>query len=296
MLDTQRTLAALIVLLAMTVLCPAFAAAPPPRTAPVVLGLWPGLVPGEQKSGVGEATVSGGVTRLTNVFTPRLLLFRPKNSPPNRPAVVVLPGGGYSILAQDLEGTEVAQWLNSLGYVAAVLDYRVPDNREGAFQDAQRAVSLLRSRARQFGVDPHRLGILGFSAGGHLAARTAAGSAARSYPAVDAADAASCRPDFALLIYPAYLLDPNGQPSAQVVPHAGMPPMFLTQTKDDPYLDVPGYADALRQAGVPAKCVIYDKAGHGYGLRLPASAPAHRWSEEAAKWLRAQTAAEGAGA
>ena len=276
----------LLFLLAILVLAPPALS----DASPTVVNVWPGPAPGETASQTGTSKTEGGVTRMTDVTQPQLLVFRPEGKGP-RPAVMVCPGGGYGILATDLEGTEVAHWLNGLGYVAAVLHYRVPGKREGANQDAQRALSLLRSRAGEFGIDPKRLGVLGFSAGGHLAARLAAGYAQRAYPAMDAVDQTSCRPDFALLIYPAYLMDKDsGRPAPGVQPQSNMPPMFLMQTLDDSYLDVPAYAKALGAAGVESRAVTYEKGGHGYGLRLPADQPAHAWANEAAAWLRQHTA------
>ena len=202
---------------------------------------------------------------------------------------MVCPGGGYSILALDLEGTEIAQWLNGLGITAAVLEYRVPNKRDAALGDAQRALSLLRAQSRAFGIDPHRLGILGFSAGGHLAARLSVGSAVRAYAPMDAIDRANDRPDFTLLIYPAYLLDGAGRIAPEVKPHSGMPPTFLVQTMDDPYLDAPEYASALEEVGVQTRAAFYAAGGHGYGLRAPKDKPMHEWSDEAAAWLLRQT-------
>ena len=244
-------------------------------TVPLTRNLWPGLAPGETTSDPGQVDPDhgGNVTRLTHVTCPQLLVYGLAGKS-SHPAVLVCPGGAYSILAADLEGSEVAQWLNTLGYVAVVLHYRVPDKREAAFQDVQRAMSVLRSRSKEFGIDPNHLGVLGFSAGGHLSARLAV------------TDKANCRPDFALLIYPAYLIDKaTGQPAPEVAPHAGMPPMFLMQTEDDPLFDVPAYAAALEKAGAPTRCVIYPTGGHGYGLRLAPDQPAHAWPAEAAAWL-----------
>lgn len=226
------------ILLCLTVLfglliAPALAA----ESSPTVINVWPGLAPGETTSQTGTSTTQGGVTRMTDVTQPQLLVFQPEGKGPH-PAVMICPGGAYGILATDLEGTEVAHWLNGLGFVAAVLHYRVPNKREGADQDAQRALSLLRSRASEFGIDPNRLGVMGFSAGGHLSARLATGFAQRAYPPIDAVDSVSCRPDFALLIYPAYLADKAGGIAPEVKPQAGAPPMFLAQTADDPYLSV----------------------------------------------------------
>jgi acetyl esterase/lipase len=256
--------------------------------APETIDVWPGLAPGEQTKDTGKITGGPNDRHVTDITQPQLAIFRASGAGPH-PAVMVCPGGGYQYLTTTKEGTDVAQWLNTLGFTAAVLYYRVPNNRLGAYQDGQRALSVLRSRATEFGIDPARLGVLGFSAGGHLAARLAVNAGPRSYPAVDADDTASCRPDFAVLVYPAYLIDKaTGQPAPEVAPHAGMPPMFLTQTRDDPYLDAPAYAAALRQAGVPTTAMIYDKGGHGYGLRLPATDAAHEWPAEAAAWLEKQ--------
>jgi acetyl esterase/lipase len=270
----------ILAMLCLCLLVPAFA-----QEKTVTFPIWPHFAPGETTMNTGQSTTSGGVTRLTDVTSPQMTVY-PLAHAKNMPAVIVFPGGGYSILATDLEGSEIAQWLNSLGFVAAVLDYRVPNNRDGAYQDAQRAVSVLRARAKEFEIDPKRLGVIGFSAGGHLAARLTSNLGVRTYTPVDKADRESDAPDFTLLVYPAYLIDAKtGQPSPEVTPRTGMPPMFLAQTRDDPYLDAPAYAAALEAVDVPTKCMIYPKGGHGYGLRLPATDAAHAWSTEAATWL-----------
>lgn len=242
----------------------------------MTIDVWPGLAPGETTRDTGTSETTDGVTRRTGITQPRLLLYPAAGHGPH-PAVLVCPGGGYSISAMDLEGTEVAHWLNGLGFTAAVLEYRVPGKRDGAFQDGQQALTLLRSHAKELGIDPHHLGVLGFSAGGHLCARLACAS-----------EPSPARPDFAALIYPAYLLDAAGLPAPEVKPHAGMPPLFLTQTQDDPYLDAPAYAAALRDAGVSTTAAFYSQGGHGYGLRLPPHEPAHAWAAEAAEWLKQQ--------
>lgn len=270
-----RLLSVLLLVLSLMTLLPAAQAAPP-EAAPTVIDVWPGLAPGETTREPGTSETSGGVTRLGAVTQPRLLLFPAAGKGPH-PAVMVCPGGGYSMLSMDLEGSEVAHWLNGLGFTAAVLQYRVPGKREGAFQDGQQALTLLRSRAKELGIDPRHLGVLGFSAGGHLSARLACASGPRE-----------ARPDFAALIYPAYLLDAAGLPALEVKPHAGMPPMFLMQTQDDQYLDAPAYSTALRDAGVSTTTAFYAHGGHGYGLRLPPDTPAHAWAAEAAAWLKLQ--------
>ena len=258
------------------------------NVTPITVDVWPGLAPGETTRDVGKTEKSGGILRMSDVTRPQLLVFAAPGAG-SHPAVMVCPGGGYSILALDLEGTEIAQWLNGLGITAAVLEYRVPDKREAALADAQRALSLLRSRSRAFGIDPRRLGVLGFSAGGHLAARLSVGSAVRAYAPIDAVDRADDRPDFTLLLYPAYLLDGAGRIAPEVKPHTEMPPTFLTQTMDDPFLDAPEYASALEAVGVQTRGAFYAAGGHGYGLRATQDKPVHEWPDEAAAWLRRLT-------
>ncbi|HEY3285229.1 MAG TPA: family 43 glycosylhydrolase [Armatimonadota bacterium] len=259
--------------------------------APLVMKVWPGLAPGEQTSepGKGITNDQDHITRWENVTGPELFIYQPKGKGPH-PAVLVCPGGGYAILATDLEGSEIAGWLNSLGYVAAVLHYRVPNKRDGAFQDAQRALSTLRARAEEWSINPKQIGVLGFSAGAHLSARLSANYSQRAYAPVDAMDQASCRPDFTVLIYPAYLADPKtAKVSPEVLPHAGMPPIFQVQTQDDPILCAPWYARALQEAAIPNRCVIYQAGGHGYGLRMGPETPLNGWPQEAAEWLWEQT-------
>ncbi len=260
-------------------------AAPAATTTVILLDVWPDLAPGETTRDVGKMEKSGDVLRVSDVTRPQLLIF-PAPGTGLHPAVMVCPGGGYSILALDLEGTEIARWLNGLGITAAVLEYRVPDKREAALGDGQRALSLLRARSQTFGIDPHRLGVLGFSAGGHLAARLSVGSPTRAYTPIDTVDRADDRPDFTLLLYPAYLLDGAGRIAPEVKPHAGMPPTFLMQTMDDSFLDAPEYASALEAVGVPARSAFYAVGGHGYGLRAPKEKPVHEWPDEAAAWLQ----------
>jgi acetyl esterase/lipase len=268
-----------------------------------VLDLWPGLAPGEQGN-VGEekdttkATdqlIAGRrVIRLGNVSKPRLSLYRPAKDKDTGAAVLVCPGGGYHILAMDLEGTEVCEWLNAMGVTAALLKYRVP-KREGLerhvapLQDAQRALGLLRSRAKEFGLDPRRLGALGFSAGGHLIAALASSTSPRAYPAVDEADAVSCRPDFNLVIYPGYLVlkEEGDRINPSVAVTSNHPPTFLVMSQDDPVRveNAVLYYLALKQAGVPSELHVYPTGGHGYGLRRTEQFVT-TWPDRAADWLR----------
>jgi acetyl esterase/lipase len=262
--------------------------------APEVLPLWPGLAPGETAEiGAEHDTTSdsdglvGGkrVMRTGNVSKPTLTIYRPHPSKDTGAAVVVCPGGGYSILAMDLEGTEVCQWLNSIGVTAALLKYRVP-SREGlekhaaAFQDAQRAVGLVRANAERWGIDVKRIGILGFSAGGHLAATLNSDVGERRYAPVDAADALSCHPDFAILVYPAYL----GELAIPV--RSG--PTFLATAFDDPLVPasgVMGYATRLQEAGVPVEVHVYPSGGHGFGLRESVHFVSS-WPARVGDWMR----------
>jgi acetyl esterase/lipase len=211
-------------------------------------------------------------------------------------AVVVFPGGGYNILAIDLEGTEVCDWLTSRGITCVLLKYRVPGVKSGpyricptALEDAQRTVGLVRFHAAEWRIDPHRIGVLGFSAGGHMAAAMSTHFEKRSYAAVDAADKESCRPDFAVALYPGHLAVPETHfalnPDIQVSRHT--PPTFLLQAEDDPVDPVENslvYHAALRKAGVSAEMHLYVKGGHAFGLRRTES-PITGWPPLVETWL-----------
>lgn len=275
------------------------------KADPEPIALWPGPAPGE-KGEIGEekdmtppaqrVPPEKAVVRLGNVSRPTITLFRPSKDRDTGAAVVVCPGGGYSILAYNLEGSEVCAWLNSLGVTGVLLKYRVParaglEKHTAPLQDAQRALGIVRRRAKEWGIDPKRIGILGFSAGGHLSAAASTNYETRTYPPVDDADRESCRPDFTLLIYPAYLAAKNDvthlSPELKVT--AGTPPAFVTMTQDDPVHveNAFAYALALKAAGVPAELHTYPKGGHGYGLRPSPNAVSH-WPDRAAEWLTAQ--------
>jgi acetyl esterase/lipase len=216
-------------------------------------------------------------------------------------ALVVFPGGGYQILAIDLEGTEVCEWLTSTGITCVLLKYRVPgaglSPKSGAYpsspmalEDAQRTLGLVRFRATEWHIDPHRIGVLGFSAGGHLVAAISTNFKKRLYPAVDAADAESCRPDFALALYPGHLREHTSTP-LELNPYVPVtretPPTFLLQAEDDPVDDVTNslvYFAALKKAGVTAEMHLYARGGHAFGLR-PTNAPITGWTTLARSWL-----------
>jgi acetyl esterase/lipase len=253
-----------------------------------VFPVWPGLAPNETQFNVGRDQMDEGGTFLlrTDVSAPEIVIYDFEDGV-KRPTVMVCPGGGYEILAIAHEGSEIARWLNSLGYTAAVLHYRVPGKPDAAMADAQRALSLLRSHSDDFGIDPTRCGAIGFSAGGHLAARLAVAGKERSYEPVDAVDDHACAPDFAMLIYPGRLVDKiTGKVRQDVSPNGDMPPIFQAQTEDDIHYCTTAYAAFLDEAGVKNSNKIYKTGGHGYGLRMSSVVPASKWPEDAAAWLK----------
>jgi acetyl esterase/lipase len=271
----------------------------------LVVRLWPGTAPGdkeqlgpEQDQTKPKDDLVGGkrLIRLGNVSEPSISLYQPPTAKRTGTAVVVCPGGGYQILAMDLEGTEVCDWLNSAGVTAVLLKYRVPkrpglEKHTAALQDAQRAIGLVRSRAAEWGIDSNRIGILGFSAGGHLAALASNQFEPRSYPTVDQADSISCRPDFTVLIYPAYLT--VKEQADRVAPELNLgsntPPTFIAMAEDDPIRVETAlyYAAGLKKANVPFELHVYPTGGHGYGLRSSKDLVT-TWPQRAADWMRSR--------
>lgn len=257
-------------------------------SAQTVINVWPeGKMPGKgAKEPEAERPSKDGFHRITNVSTPTLTLFQTKradNSP--APAIIVCPGGGYSYCVVDKEGSEIAAWLNQHGISALVLKYRTPNNREGAFQDVQRALGLTRANAAEWKIDPKRLGVIGFSAGGNVAAKSSAPVEARSYAAIDDADKQSCRPDFAILVYPAYLDDKAGHVSPDLNLKASIPPTLIVHSDDDKTHVVGSkiYHDALNAAKIAHEFKLYPTGGHGYALHCERDAKV--WPEDALKWL-----------
>ncbi|MEM7014480.1 MAG: alpha/beta hydrolase [Verrucomicrobiota bacterium] len=255
-----------------------------------VVDVWPeGKMPGEGASEPeAEVPRNDGFTRITNISNPTLTLFpaAAENGKP-APAMIICPGGGYRYVVMDKEGTHVAEWLNSVGITALLLKYRTPNNREGALQDIQRAVSLVRAKADAWQIDPKKVGVVGFSAGGNVAAKASTKFDDRSYPAIDEVDQQSCRPDFAILVYPAYLLDKeNGGVSSDLNLEAKIPPTLIVHSEDD-QRHVPGsrvYQGALEKAGIDHAFKLYKTGGHGYGLN--STGEAKIWPEDAAAWLK----------
>ena len=263
--------------------------------------LWPGPAP-DAAAAPGPETRKGWVT---NVTRPTMTVYAPKGRNTGA-AVVVIPGGGFQALAMDLEGTEVCDWLTSRGITCVLLKYRVPsipyvwpcdcrpDNLRistPSLEDAQRALRLVRLHAAQWGIDPHRVGVLGFSAGGYLVAEVSTSFKARLYAPVDAADRQSARPDFAIAIYPGHLslarnsiaLNPNID--RQITPQT--PPTFLLQNEDDHVdrvEDALSYYMGLKKAGVAVELHAYAQGGHGFGLREK-KLPVSGWPRLVEKWL-----------
>src|SRR5580700_2990580 len=273
---------------------------PPPGHT--TLAVWPQSAPGapanpapEVDTTTAKDNVIAGrpVVRLGNVSAPTLALYAPRAKNTGA-AVVVFPGGGYRILAIDLEGTEVCDWLSSAGITCVLLKYRVPDTgpypkSSAALQDAQRALGIVRSHAADWHIDPDRIGVLGFSAGAHLAAALSTHFDQRLYDPIDAADALSCRPDFAVIVYPGYLAvaEQNFAPNAEIHVTEKTPPSFIVQAEDDPVHveNSAVYFLALKNAKVPAEMHLYALGGHGHGLRRT-ELPVTGWPPLVEAWLR----------
>ncbi len=255
-----------------------------------VVDVWPaGKMPGQAATQPeGEMPAKGdGYHRVTNVSVPTLTIFAAKRAGGSgvAPAMIVCPGGGYSYLVVDKEGSEIAGWLNGQGITALVLKYRVPHNREGALQDVERAIRVTRAHAGEWGIDPKRVGVMGFSAGGNLAAKVSTQFGKRSYAAVDGADREGCRPDFAVLVYPAYLED-QGKLTGDVDMTARIPPTLIVHNEDDKTFAGGSklYHAALDAAGDTNELLMYATGGHGYGLHCTGEAKA--WPGDARAWLK----------
>ncbi len=249
----------------------------------------------------GIAPMRDDIIRMENVSVPQIIVACPPKAAKPTPAVVVCPGGGYAILAWNHEGIDIAQWLKGKGIATVVLKYRVPECRDAALADAQRALRWIRANAAAFNVDPAKVGIMGFSAGANLAVRAATAFRHPIYAAVDEIDAQSCRPDFQMAIYPWDLLERN-DPSDPWKGHHGLsirqndypvgkdtPPAFIMQSEDDPCAVETslGYFKALKDAGVSARLHVFERGGHGghgYGIRT-LGCPTDAWPALAESWL-----------
>lgn len=265
--------------------------------------IWPGTAPDAQPVAAPEndTTKTNLVAgkpwiEVDNVSQPTMTVYSPKGTNTGV-AVVVFPGGGYMCLAIDLEGTEICDWLTSRGITAVLLKYRVPVKRVGlyaesslALEDAQRTIGLIRFHAADLHIDPHKIGVIGFSAGGHMVTSVSTHFNKRSYPVVDAADKESCRPDFAIALYPGHLWKDNKNfklnPNVSVT--SNTPPTFLLQAEDDPVDNVNNslvYYMALKKAGVPVEMHLYAQGGHAFGLRRT-KFPITEWPRLVETWMR----------
>lgn len=275
----------------------------------LVIELWPGAAP-EEPGSIGpervrmsprlerkQVEVTVPTRMITAVTKPTLTIYSPMTIANNGTAVLIFPGGGYWDLYWELEGEEVAAWLNSLGVTGVIVKYRVPrrpDDVQGEparrpLQDAQRAMRLVRHRAAEFGIDPNRIGVIGFSAGGHLAIAAATGFEKRTYEPVDDLDRISSRPDFSIAAYSGYL---KAKDSDELAPGlsvpAGTPPVFLVHGNDDiispPEHSVVMYL-ALKRAGIPAELHVYANTTHDFGVR-PSVRPFGQWTDACARWMK----------
>ncbi|MBC2667534.1 alpha/beta hydrolase [Novosphingobium piscinae] len=282
------------------------------------IDLWPGGAPGMPSPApveqVEERAPDAVMTdrSVTGIARPRMVVFRPDR--PNGAAVLITPGGGYRLVVIDKEGYELGRWLAARGFTAFVLFYRLPGEgwarpADVPLADAQRALRLIRHRARDFAIDPERVATMGFSAGGHVCADLAARFAARVYDPVDAADRLSARPLCAAPIYPVVSMDPavahagsrlkllGPAPTAEAeAAHspdrtltAAAPPHFLLHAEDDPTVPVENtlrLRAALRAAGVPVETHLFTHGGHGFGLRQTVGKPVEAWPELWRAWVR----------
>ncbi len=265
-----------------------------------IVDVWPGVAPGETTKDVGtklpmRATEQPPATRVGSITFPTLSFYEPPPEKRNGAVMLIMPGGGYNYVVVDKEGSEIAEWLNTQGITGVVLRYRTKDKStpmwQRPLQDAQRSLSLIRAQAAEQKYHPQRIGVIGFSAGGNLAALATTRFGHRAYDTVDAIDETSSRPDFAMLIYPWKLLDESTQQlSADFPITAQTPPTFLIHTHDDGSTSMGSiwFYARLKELKIPAELHVYQAGGHGYGLRPVTGTAIHKWVEPAAEWLKVQ--------
>ena len=251
-----------------------------------VIKLWPKDAASQGVEGMGtpKPNRGDGHIRLTDITQPSLRYFPAPATKNPGPAVILCPGGGYVSLVTT-KMTPIAEWLNGHGISAFMLIYRAPKKRKDAFQDIQRAVRIVRSRASEWNVDPGRIGVMGSSAGGHLAARVSTGFDIKTYQEVDKLDAVSCKPDFTVLLYPAYM-NKGKELSKDFTVSNKISPTLIVTAKDDGFF--PGsliYANALKEAGASVRVHFFEKGGHGFSLR-PKEHPLSTWPDLCLQWLR----------
>ena len=271
------------------------------------ISVWPDLAPGETSNNPGETQPFRQgevppVTRVVKIRKPSMDVFLPAHGATGV-GVLILPGGGFGKVVTDKEGSEAAVWLNRLGIAAFVLRYRTSEATPKTeppwrrpLQDAQRALRIIRSDAEKLGVHPEKLGVLGFSAGGQVAAILHTREGKSDYDTIDEIDKLPCRPDFSLLIYPWNVLDrKTGDLPSNIRPAASSPKAFIVHTHDDRSSSLGSvliYA-GLKKHNVPAELHVYANGGHGYGMRAVKGSEIHTWPARATEWLRANGLAGG---
>ena len=267
-----------------------------------VIDVWPDLAPGESTKNTGETlprrpNENPPATRVARITKPTLHIYNPPEGKANGTAVVILPGGGYNYVVTDKEGSEAAEWLNGLGITAFVLHYRTKP-KEGwgddpawlrPVQDGQRAISYIRQDAKKLGVSSDRIGVIGFSAGGQAAAMIATRFEKRDYKAADKTDDVSCRPDFAVLVYPWRIADEKaGGLIKEVTVTKDTPPTLLIHAHNDSATSLSSiyFYTAMKKLRLPCELHIYETGGHGYGMRPVKGSQIHTWPNRATDWLK----------
>ncbi len=261
--------------------------------------VWPNLAPGETTRLAGETlpyrkTEVPPVTRVVNISRPTFTVHLAEK--PTGSAVVILPGGGFGKVVPDKEGTEAAKWLNDLGISAFVLSYRTTTGNESPgwvkpLQDVQRTLALVRSNADRWGLKQDQIGLVGFSAGGQIAARLLSDEGKLTYDSIDDVDTVSHRPDFALLIYPWNIYDPRSNILVEGVSVSkDCPPTFLAHTGDDRSSSLGSvlFYAGLKRQGIASELHVYGNGGHGYGLRDVDGSQISTWTNHAGHWLGTQ--------
>lgn len=278
------------------------------------LNLWPGLPPLQKESAQQEKSVKEGIVRISNVQTPSIEVYLPTQQIATGEAVVIFPGGGYGILAYDWEGTDFAKWLNSQGIAGIVVKYRLPlstsltDRKEVPLLDAQRAIRLVRQHAEPWHINPNQVGVMGFSAGGHLASTLSTAYLHRAIPPQDVIDELSARPDFSILVYPVISFQDApthggsrknliGEPanpelvqrfSNELQVTTNTPPTFLVHAQDDKAVPLENsllYYQALHAKGVKASLHIYPTGGHGFAFGIGKGA-VEGWRDVLLDWIK----------
>ncbi len=295
---------ALLACLSLQLCLPAFAAPEPSE----IISIWPDLAPGETTRKTGEAlppreTEKPTITRVENITTPPLAVFPAPKDKANGVGVLILPGGGFGKVVPDMEGSEAAAWLNELGISAFVLSYRTTTGADEPIkekpwlrplQDSQRAMRYLRKHATKFALDPAKIGLLGFSAGGQVAAIHLTQENA-FYDAIDEVDEVSHHPDFSMLIYPWNVADgKTGKLMPEITPNEKMPPGFIVHTDDDRSSSLGSALIYLgmKKHGVSGELHIYQNGGHGYGTRDREGSVIGTWTDRGTEWLRLRGLAE----